>query len=381
MNEWPLYFSDNVYLSNKDSETGILCLWTKKERLIEKLDPKLYSFIGQLYSKDYGVMILIRNLLAKNDLRNLILAGIDLNGSGKVISSLFLKGVEDNGKIKDTDTYLDKDITKEHIQILRDRINFIDLTNIKNFEEINQKIEFEKKGPKGENIVLQLPKIEPPKRLPTDFSGFKARGIDFTTAYKTLINFILKFGVYNTDEKKLKVWNATLIAKIVTNQDKQFLGRKKNITANEDAYSEDKYYDSYFFKKIDAWNTLQEIARNHENKSALNIISFETYINEKDLEAAYELVGSIPDSQKWDQDPHGSFVIRVEDGLIRITHLDINGSTINEFYADNAKTLFKKIVDDNKISIIYHALDIGGEIKKAENALIRGEKYIQDKKY
>jgi hypothetical protein len=58
--DWPLYFSDNVYLSNPSSETGILCLWTKKERIIERVNPDLYSFIGQLYSKDYGVMILIK---------------------------------------------------------------------------------------------------------------------------------------------------------------------------------------------------------------------------------------------------------------------------------------------------------------------------------
>lgn len=379
-NNWPLYFSDNIHISNRESETVILCLWTKKERLIEKINPELYSIIGQLYSKDYGVMILIRNLLAKNDIRNLVLTGIDLNESGQIIKALFTKGIEKNGKIKETETYLDKEITQEHIQELQERINFVDLTHIKKFEEINQHLNFPKKGPKGKNTELPLPQLETPIRLPTDFSGHKARGLTFTTAYKALINYILKFGVYNEEEKKLKVWNTTLIAKKVTEQDKQFLGNKKNTKPEPDANLNNKYYDSYFYKKLNAWQELQELAKNHENQNSLNIISFELYIKEKDLEAAYELIGTIPDSQVWDQDPNGALFIRVENGLIRINHLDNEGKTLSEFYADNAKTLYKKIANENKISILYHALDIGGEIKKAEHALKNNKKYVQDKK-
>ncbi len=378
---WPLYFSDNIHLSNPRSETGILCLWTKKERVIEKLDPELYSFIGQLYSKDYGVMILIRNLLAKNDLRNLVLVGIDLNETKQVITSLFANGIDKNGKILGTEIYVDDKITQDHIKLLQNRIDLIDLTHLNDFTKINETLQIKNKGPLGPDIKLPLPNITPPSRRPTDFSGFKARGLNFTSAYKTLINYILKFGVYNDEEKKLKVWNTTLIAKKVTENDKQFLGKTKNKKTPSTSSLSNKYFDSLFFEKLDAWTTLQELAKNHENENALNIISFEAYIEEKDLESAYELVGSIPDSQIWDQDPHGSLVIRVEGGLIRITHLDTTGKIIDEFHADNAKTLFKKIVSNNNISLLYHALDIGGEIKLAEQALNKGEKYIQDTKF
>ena len=380
MREWPLYFSDNVHLSNPESETGILCLWTKKERIIERVNPDLYSFIGQLYSKDYGVMILIRNLLAKNNLRNLVMTGIDLNGSGVVISALFNKGVDSKGKIIGTETYLDRDIKKEHIDILRERISFFDFSHVKDFVELNKLLNFEPKGSLGKEIVLELPDLGPPTRLPTDFSGFKARGLDFTSAYKVLINFILKFGVYNAEEKKLKVWNATLIAKRVTDFDKQFLGKSIGKPLSADLNLSNKYFDSLFFKKLDAWSTLQELAKSHSANNSLNVMCFELFIHEQDLESAYELVGSIPDSHVWDQDPHGSLVVRVEDGLIRVTHLSVVGAILGEFFADNAKDLYKKIVDDNKVSLLYHALDIGGEIKRAEEALRRGEKFVQDKK-
>ncbi|MCC7574088.1 hypothetical protein KO361_00650 [Candidatus Woesearchaeota archaeon] len=378
VDKWPLYFSDNLYLSNPESETGILCLWTKKERLIEKLNPDLYSFIGQLYSKDYGVMVLLRNLLAKNDLRNLVMVGIDLNGSGKVISSFFYDGVDSNGKILGTETYLDKDVL-EHVDLLRERINFVDLTN-KKFDELNDFLLFDKRGAFGDCVVLDLPSLEPPKRLPTDFSGFKARGLDFTTAYKILINFVLKFGVFNDVEKKLKVWNVTLVAKRVSGQDKQFLGSKKNVLVESDSFLSNKYFDSFFFKKFDAWNSLQELARVHDKDNSLNVVCFELFIDEADLESAYELVGSIPDSQVWDQDPHGSLLVRVEDDLIKVTHLDVDGVVLEEFCADNSKSLFKKLIDDNKVSLLYHALDIGGEIKRAEDALKRNMVFVQDKK-
>lgn len=377
---WPLYFSDNIHLSNPSSEIGILCLWTKKERAIEKINPKSYSFIGQLYSKDYGIMILIRNLLAKNDLRELVLIGIDLNNTKKVIKSLFEKGIDNNRKIIGTEIYLDDEIKKEHIQLLQSRIQLTDLTS-KKLDELNKFLKTKNKGPKGEIIKLPLPHIPPPKKLPTDFSGFKARGLNFTSAYKKLITYILKFGEFSEKEKKLKAWNTTLFAKDVTENDKQFLGKPINKKIKPTSHKSNKNFESSFFENLDAWTTLQEIAKNHTKNNSLNIISFETFIHEKDLEAAYELIGSIPDTHTWDQDPHGSLIIRVEEGLIRITHLDASGKIIDEFHADNAKTLYKKIVTNNKISLLYHALDIGGEIKLAEQALIKGKKYIQDKNY
>jgi hypothetical protein len=101
---------------------------------------------------------------------------------------------------------------------------------------------------------------------------------------------------------------------------------------------------------------LQELAKAIARDNSLNVVCFELFIHERDLESAYELVGSIPDSQVWDQDPHGSLLVRVEDGLIRVTHLDVDGAILGEFCADNAKSLFKKIVDDNKVSLLYHAL-------------------------
>jgi hypothetical protein len=132
------------------------------------------------------------------------------------------------------------------------------------------------------------------------------------------------------------------------------------------------------FQELDCWDSLKDVCRalmEHEN---VCILIGNVYVDEKNLEDVVELLGVTP-RYKWEPDPHGNLVIRVEDGLLKVTHFSQNGYVLEEFSADNAKDLYKKIASSNKISMIYHALDIGGELKKAEIALRKGEKYVQDK--
>ena len=46
--EWPKEFSDQIIIGNLDSNIAIVTLWTKKEKVAEKLDKNDYSIIGQL---------------------------------------------------------------------------------------------------------------------------------------------------------------------------------------------------------------------------------------------------------------------------------------------------------------------------------------------
>ncbi|MBR9704284.1 hypothetical protein GOV12_02645 [Candidatus Pacearchaeota archaeon] len=78
-------------------------------------------------------------------------------------------------------------------------------------------------------------------------------------------------------------------------------------------------------------------------------------------------------------DPRGNILIELEDKKIKIGHLDVNGKRINEFYCDSSDEAYNKIVKMQMISQVSHALDIGGELKKAEYALKKGLKYVQDR--
>jgi len=64
---------------------------------------------------------------------------------------------------------------------------------------------------------------------------------------------------------------------------------------------------------------------------------------------------------------------------IKISHLSPDGKLISEFFASNSLEA-QRIIEKNKlISQTSHALDIGGELAKAELALKKGLTYVQDK--
>ncbi len=380
---WPIYYSDTIHVANLDSGIGILTLWTKKERVMEKIAEENYSFIGQLYSKDYGLQILVRNLLANPYLRDLVIVGIDLNGSSEGLINLFQKGIDENNKIVNTDVVLDDKIKQEHITELRRRVQIHDLRKIKDFEELDLYLKsMPKKNKEGEKIIIALPDVNPPRRFPTDFSGFKARGKDFYTAYNKLIEHMLRFGIYDPETKKLQDINVTLFVKQLSKKDKEYIKSRKskelksqgiNININGQKFS------TYFFEEIDAWDEIKDLFKLVLDQENICLMIGRAYISEKDLEDAVEMVDDLEQTLKWDQDPNGNLVIRLEDKKIKVMHLGTKGEVLDEFQGDTAKELYRKIASENRISLFYHALDIGAELQKAEIALKEGKKYVQDR--
>jgi tetrahydromethanopterin S-methyltransferase subunit A len=380
------YYSDTIHVANPESETCILCLWTKKDRVIEKVSENNYCFIGQLYSKDYGLQILFRNLLAAPWIRNLVIVGVDLNDSGEGLVNFFNKGVDCENRIIDTDVVLDDLLIKDELEIIRKRVKLHDQRSIKDFSKLNKyltkiKIENVLSEELSKKIIVSLPKISPPIRFPTDFSGFKARGDDFYFAYRSLLSKVSRFGIFDVKKKYISVPNVVFFVNRFSTEDKKFLlSRKKSRTKIKfkEFSVESKKIKTIFFEELEVWDKLKDVCRQLCEYDSLCIIIGEAVIKESDLEDVVELLGNSP-RYKWEPDPHGNLVIRVEDGLIKIIHFSPSGSVLEEFSASNAKDLFKKIASANKISMIYHALDIGSEIQKAEMALKQGLKYVQDK--
>ncbi|MGV8169532.1 MAG: DUF4346 domain-containing protein [Candidatus Nanoarchaeia archaeon] len=375
------YYSDTIHVANPDSENCILCLWTKKERVIEKLSENNYAFIGQLYSRDYGLQILFRNLLASPRIRNLVIVGVDLNNSGDGLLKFFSKGTDETGRIIDTDIVLDEQLTWDKLALLRKRITIHDLRKIKDFSKVEKYLEkLKPKGPLGEKIIVPLPGVAPPTRFPTDFSGFKARGDDFYSAYRSLLSKISRFGIFSPEKKKLEIQNVMFFVTRFSSEDKEYLkSRKKARIKNfQEFVHDEKKVCTVMFQDLEVWDSLKDVCRalmEHEN---VCVMIGNAFVKEDDLEDVVELLGVTP-RYKWEPDPHGNLVIRVEDGLIKVIHFSQSGRILEEFSGNNAKEIYKKIASGNKISMIYHALDIGGELKKAEMALKKGEKYVQDR--
>ena len=382
---WPVYYSDTIHVSNKESGVCIVCLWTKKERIIEKVNPENYCYIGQLYSREYGLQILLRNLLANPHIKYLVVTGIDLNNSAQGLVNFFTLGVDANKKIKDTDIYLDDEITIEHVNILRNRIEFQDTRDKKIFSELNPILKNLIGSNKDEKeIILPLPKISPPIKFPGDHAGFKIRDTDFSSAYQYLLKIILRFGQYDKKNKQVFIPNLNFFVKKISDSDKKYFLSRSESKSTPKIDSEIEYDDeavrTMMFEKIDCWDELKNAVKHALEKSDSNIciMASKAFLPEDKLEDAVEVVGyELP--RKWNPDPLGNLVIRVEDGVIKVMHISQKGKSLAEFKGKSAKELYKKIAFQGMISMIYHGLDIGAELQKAEIALIEGKKYVQDK--
>jgi hypothetical protein len=381
-----LYYSDTIHIGNPNSQTCILCLWTKKERVIEKVSRENYAFIGQLYSKDYGLQILLRNLLAYPQIRNLVVVGVDLNNSGEGLVNFFSRGVDSENKIIDSDVVLDSLLKFEHLEILRKRIKLWDLRDLKEFSKLDRRLAKIKDGGElsdelAQKIIVPLPSLSPPVRFPTDFSGFKARGDDFYSAYRSLLSKISRFGVFNPEKKIMSLPNIIFFVSKFSQEDKNYLlsRKKKKGKLEVFEFSHDLgKVKTLMMKEIEIWDNLKDICAQLLETESLCIIIGQAILKEENIEDVVELLGN-SQRHKWESDPHGNLVIRVEGGEIKVIHLSSRGSVLEEISGDNAKELFKKIASTNKISMIYHALDIGAELQKAEIALKKGVKYVQDK--
>ncbi|RLJ09719.1 MAG: hypothetical protein DRP15_02685, partial [Candidatus Aenigmatarchaeota archaeon] len=90
----PIYKGSRLIVGNPESDIAIVSLWTKKEKIAEKLDKNKYAVIGQLFSAERGLDLLVRNLLANPQIRRIVVTGLDLSKSGIVLQDFFEKGFE-----------------------------------------------------------------------------------------------------------------------------------------------------------------------------------------------------------------------------------------------------------------------------------------------
>ncbi len=108
----------------------------------------------------------------------------------------------------------------------------------------------------------------------------------------------------------------------------------------------------------------------------LIIVSNSAHIYERDFLIASETVEKHKPALECTQDPRGSFEINVADKKIKLNHYSPQGLKIQEFEGENSQEIQNKIF--TFISDPLHALDLGGELMKAEIALNNNLEYKQD---
>jgi thymidylate synthase len=81
--------------------------------------------------------------------------------------------------------------------------------------------------------------------------------------------------------------------------------------------------------------------------------------------------------KKFEQDPRGSFVFRIEDGCFIAEHYSPDGDMVQSFRAKSEKELAGMVLPF--VSRVDHAMYLAREIARLGSALERGERYEQDR--
>ena len=225
--DWPIYFKDKLILGNLDSNLGIATLWMPKENVSDRLDSKSYSVCGQLYTKR-GINAVLRNILANPTIRYLILCGVDRQGSGDALLKFFISGVKaDSGKkgelegfriIGDNEAFLDKEITREALELVRKSVEIFDL-RMRSVEEISKKAKSLKKlGPFSDPQTFPEPAKSNIARFPSELSSFKVRRDFVSDAWIDVLKTIDRFG-FETEGMYVKVKQVQNLSIVIEKED------------------------------------------------------------------------------------------------------------------------------------------------------------------
>ncbi len=211
----PLYKASRLIVGNPASPVAICCLWTKPQEIAAKLDPNSYCVIGNLFSAERGLDILVRNLLANPNISNLIITGTDLSKSGTVLLDFFKKGFERGQteitakpvwRVKsDYPGYIGLDIPQSSLEKLRESIAVIRTDDI-------SKIDFKKlPTPKirREKMIFEK-QTEQVRQYQGEDAVYIVRHKNIAGAWLQILDTILKFGrISGThyDERQKEILN------------------------------------------------------------------------------------------------------------------------------------------------------------------------------
>ncbi len=195
----PMYKASRLVIGNPESNVGIVSLWTKTKKIAEKIDPSKYAVIGNLFSAERGLDLLVRNLLANPGITNIVITGTDFSKSGVVLRDFFEKGFEE-GKTEVTGKevwrvkseypgYIGKDIPREALEELRESVNVVWVEDIEGFDFDSLK----RPEKKRERRVFEKPE-EDVKTYVGEDEVYVVRHEKVVGAWLQILDTILKFG-------------------------------------------------------------------------------------------------------------------------------------------------------------------------------------------
>lgn len=135
MNPFP-FLPNQLIVGNSDSPVAVCCGWTPREMVLRRLqqdDPNILdkiACIGQLYTAERGIDMMVRNLLAVPSIKRVILTGQDRTGAQTALYRLMLNpaGLQPRGdfwELPNSNLKIGKDIPLEALLHLKESAYFV----------------------------------------------------------------------------------------------------------------------------------------------------------------------------------------------------------------------------------------------------------------
>lgn len=208
MNEWPVVVKDRIAFvnENKKANVAVCFLWTERTDVLPYLEKENLALAANLYSHQKGIEPLIRNCLANPYIRYIIVLGNKQDCKGcNTLKNFFKYGLNEKRGIIgfEDETYIDKNIPFDTINLMRNSIRIFDLTE--RFDNLEEQIKetnslirnLEKKEPYLEESLV-FKHEEPKTRIfPYEGGPLIVRGKSVMDTWIEIIYQIMRYGVEN----------------------------------------------------------------------------------------------------------------------------------------------------------------------------------------
>ena len=191
--------SNKILVGDPEGSVAIVTLWSKVSEMVKKVDPSKFCVMGQLFSAERGLDLVVRNLLANPQITNIIVTGVDFSKSGIVLMDFFKNGFE-HGVTKITkkpvwrvrspfEGYIELDIPEEALEELRESVHIARVADMENFDfsSLQKPLKTRTRG------VFEK-REEEVKKYIGEYTGFVIRGKTIAEAWLKVLDAILKFG-------------------------------------------------------------------------------------------------------------------------------------------------------------------------------------------
>jgi len=212
---WPAFLPNQILMGNPKSNVAIICGWTKRDLMkkrLEEIDPLIMdriAGIGQLYTAERGVDVLIRNLLANPRIDTVLFCGRDISRAS-IGALAFLQNMDPlrqgftaSGQ-KYTSDHNDRvriwgDVPVEAIDSVRARTNWVYNVDEHCRTDAACIVETVKEYDRGGPIDIHEPQIFPPPRpdvdiFPAPNSVQVLRAKTVADGWLELLHYIMTYG-------------------------------------------------------------------------------------------------------------------------------------------------------------------------------------------